>query len=212
MFIPKKSKIFDKLVELSTLVKETALVFRDMAHDWSRLEKGYELLKGLESRADKHVHSISDDIESYFILPLDKEDISELTESLDDLIDNLEQIANRMVIYGISESNDTLKTFSNLILEAVEQIHKCMLLIKQRKMASAEYLNSYRRVQDIESKGDHLHRNVLQELLGKSSFKTNEKDSISIIKWKEIYQTLEETLDRCEDISVILSRLRIKYT
>jgi len=211
MFIPKKSKIFDKLVDLSALVKETALLFGDIVHDWSRLEKGYEMMEELESRADKHVHSISDDIESHFILPLDKVDISELTESLDDLIDNMEQITNRLVIYSIPESNGALKKFSALILEAVDKIHQCVELIRGNKMASDDYSNAYKRIQEIESDADRLHRNVLRDLLGEGGSGIYGNDPIAIIKWKELYQTLEDTLDRCEDISVILSRLRIKY-
>ena len=70
-------------------------------------------------------------------------DIGELTQSLDDLIDNLEQITSRLVIYGIPESKRTLKKFSNLIVKAVEKIHQCIELIRRNKMTSDDYSNAY---------------------------------------------------------------------
>lgn len=211
MFIPRKSKTFDKLVKQSELVKETAKIFKDITHDWNKLIDGCAELEALENQADEQVHSISGDIDTFFILPLDKEDISELTESLDDVVDNLEQIANRIKIYRISQSNDALKKFSNLILQAAEQIHQGILLIREHKMASVDYATCYKKLQDLENEGDHLHRKVLGELFGEGPSDFNGKDPLSAIKWKEIFQTLEDTLDRCEDIAVMFSRLRTKY-
>lgn len=211
MFIPKKSKIFDKLVKQSELVKETAKIFRNITHDWDQLMDGCAELKALENRADGQVHSISGDIDKFFILPLDKEDISELTESLDDVIDNLEQVANRIKIYKISRSNGALERFSNLILQAAEQIHQGILLIRERKIGSVDYAICYKKLHDLENEGDQLHRKVLEELFDEGPSDFNVKDPLSVIKWKEIFQTLEDTLDRCEDIAVIFSRLRIKY-
>lgn len=211
MFIPRKSKIFDKLVKQSILVRESAKIFKKITHDWKLLIDGCRTLKELEKQADKHVHSINDDIDTYFILPFDKEDISELTESLDDVVDNLEQVANRIKIYRISKSTDAVKIFANIILEATEQIHQGILLIHERKMASAEYVSCLKNLHALENQGDQLHRKVLEKLMGEASSDFNGKDLLSIIKWKEIFQTLEDTLDRCEDIAVILSRLRIKY-
>ncbi len=211
MFIPKKSKIFDKLVTQSALVKEAARIFRNITHNWGQLMEGCAELEALENQADDQVHSISADIDTFFILPLDKEDISELTESLDDLVDNLEQVANRIKIYKISQSNDALKKFSNLILQAAKQIHQSVLLIRERKMASVDYAACYKKLQDLENEGDQLHRTVLEGLFGEGPSNFNGKDPLSVIKWKEIFQTLEDTLDRCEDIAVIFSRLRIKY-
>ncbi len=76
MFFPRKSKIFDELLKQSEIVKEVAHVFRDITRDWGQLEDGSSVLQSLERQADELVHSITDDIEKTFILPLDKEDIA----------------------------------------------------------------------------------------------------------------------------------------
>jgi hypothetical protein len=211
MFIPKKSRVFDKLVNLAALALKSAETFKAMVNAWDQLEQGCSSLKSLEKQADEQVRNISDDIESRFILPLDKEDMSELTVSLDDLVDNLEEIANRLALYKIPGSHHALRRFSDLILKAVEQVHHGIQLIKEQEMKSEEYARCCQTLRNLEDQGDQLHREVLGQLLGEGSSDFDAGNVLSVIKWKDVFQTLEDTLDRCEDISVIFSRLRIKY-
>jgi predicted phosphate transport protein (TIGR00153 family) len=212
MFFPRKSKIFDELLEQSAIVKEVAQVFRNITRDWEQLEDGSSALQTLEGQADKLVHSITDDIEKTFILPLDKEDIAVLTESLDDVVDNLEEAVNRLNIYKIFKSNDSLRDFSELIEQSAAYIHKGMSMIKEGKIASDDFASCGKMLHDLESQGDKLHRKVLEDLMGnRSPSFLNGNDYLSILKWKEIFQTLEDTLDKCDHIGKLFARLRIKY-
>ncbi len=212
MFFPRKSKIFDELLKQALIVKEVAHVFRDITRDWEQLEHGSSALQSLERQADELVHSITDDIEKTFILPLDKEDIAVLTESLDDVVDNLEEAVNRLSIYRISESNNALRDFSELIEHSAVYIHKGISMIKEGKIASEDFTSCGKMLRDLESQGDILHRKVLEGLMGNcSSSFANGNDYLSILKWKEIFQTLEDTLDKCDHIGKLFARLRIKY-
>jgi len=211
MFFPKRSKIFDKLTELSSVVKESARLFQQVAGDWARLKEGGVLLRELEHKADGLVHHISREIEATFILPIDKEDIKELTESLDDFVDNLEQTMNRLNIYSIPEGNRVLLEFAGLLVDAALQIEKGVLMMRERKLFSEEFASCYKKLHEIENHGDMLHRRVLENLMGEASTDFSGKNPLFIIKWKEIYQTLEDTLDVCEKIGQIFEKLRIKY-
>lgn len=212
MFLPQKSKIFDELLKQASIVKEVAEVFHNMTRDWGQLENGASTLQTLEREADKLVHRITDDIEKTFILPLDKEDIADLTESIDDVVDNLEEAVNRLNIYEISKGNDALEDFSELIKQAAVQIHKGMLMVKERKIASEDFASCGKMLRNLESQGDKLHRKVLEHLMaGRPSSLVNGNDCLSILKWKEIFQTLEDTLDKCDNIGKLFARLRIKY-
>lgn len=212
MFFPRKSKIFDELSKQSSILKEAARVFHNIMHDWGQLKNGSFALQTLERQADELVHSITDDIEKTFILPLDKEDIAELTESLDDVVDNLEEAVSRLNIYEISKGNNALKDFSELIKQSAVQIHKGILMIKERKIALEGFASCGKMLRDLESQGDKLHRKVLENLMNKrSSSFVNGDDYLSILKWKEIFQTLENTLDKCDNIGKLFARLRIKY-
>lgn len=208
-FLPKKSKIFDELVKQSSIIEQSAQVFDKIANNWKYLKKGCDELESLEKRGDECVHRITDEIEKSFVLPLDKEDVKELTDSLDDIIDNLEQTANRLTIYKMPGTENALKDFSGIIVQSVGQIHKNILLIQKHQIFSDDYAYIYKSLHDLENKGDSLHRRVLEKLMGK---KAGGAQVVFLgIKWKEIYQTLEDTLDRCEDIAIIFERLRIKY-
>ena len=211
MFLPKKSKIIERLVEQAAIIEEIAQVFQGIANDWGQLKNGCATLETLESKADEFVHAITDEIDKIFILPFDKEDIKELTDLLDDVADNIEQAANRLNIYKISESNQTMKDFSRIILQSVQQIQQGILMIKEHKMSSKDFVSCYQKLHDLENEGDKLHRKALENLLGEGSSGCNTPNPISILKLKEIFQTLEDALDKCEDIAIVLERLKIKY-
>ena len=142
MFFPHELKIFDELLKQSLIVKEAAQVFHNIARDWKELKNASSALQTLEGQADELVHRITDDIEKTFILPLDKEDIADLTESLDDVVDNLEEAVSRLNIYKISKGNDALGDFSELIKQAAVQIHEGILMneLPRSKLRGIAYL------------------------------------------------------------------------
>jgi predicted phosphate transport protein (TIGR00153 family) len=211
MFLPKKSKIIELLGQHALLVKEAAQILLTISHDWKTIKSSCEKIGELEHHADELVHLISDEIEKTFILPFDKDDLRNLVEQLDDIIDNIEEVVTLLNIYDITKGNAFITEFTSLLQQAAVLIHNNVLLINQQKLLSDEFVASYKNLHDLESKGDSLHRNILKELFsGKSStFKSD--DPLEIIKWKEIFQTLENTMDRCEDIGITFEKLKVKY-
>lgn len=210
MFLPKKSDIFDRLVKQSALVEETAGAFKEMTHRWNDRKNIASHLESLERNADEIVHAVTDAIEETFILPMDKEDIKELTESLDDVIDGIEQAANRIVTYEIPAESKELKDFSVLLLETAAYIHKGIILLQKHDYFSNEFAVCYKTLHEFENRGDVIHRKVVA-LLMKDRPEMMATDLLLAIKWKEIFQILEDTMDTCEDIAIIFERLRIKY-
>lgn len=221
MFLPKKSKIFDNLTEQSLLIEKAARMFQKISRDWNRLSSLSRTFEQLESQADNLVHLISSEALKTFILPLDKEDIGELTERLDDVIDGLEQTVNRLMIYKIQSNensipgaNDAIKRFADIMVQATSQIHQGILQIKDRRMHAGEFSECCQKLHALENQGDSLHRNILKNMMkamDKMSPDCRGSQIIALIKWKEIFQTLEDTLDVCEKIAIIFEKLRIKY-
>ncbi|MEM2929773.1 MAG: DUF47 family protein [Thermoproteota archaeon] len=211
MFIPRKTRIFEELVKQSSIILEAVETFQRMVEDWSQLEEGSAALEKMERASDELVHEITDEIESAFILPLDKEDIKRLTELLDDIMDNLEQVASRLNIYEIPSSNQALKDFSELVLQSTRRVHDGILMIKERKLTSQEFTSCIESLHELENRGDRLHRRILRDMMRGLSPEYDRGNPLSIIKWKEIFQTLEDTLDVCEDLAAFFGMLRIKY-
>lgn len=211
MFLTKGLKIFESLVEQISVVEKAALAFQKMTYDWKKLKKTTANLKALETKADKIVHTIVEELEKTFILPFDKEDLEELTERLDDVIDGIEEVGNRLHIYKIPKSNASLKDFSKIILKAVQQIQRGVSIIKQAKITSKDFVLCYKNLHHLENQGDKLHRKFLADLMNGDSVDLKKNSFLAVLKWKEIFQTLENTLDKCEDIAILFERIRIKY-
>ncbi|MCX7973727.1 MAG: DUF47 family protein [Candidatus Aminicenantes bacterium] len=211
MFLPKKSQVLIKLVEQSSVVEEGAKILKEAFNNLSELKHCCARLEILEFKGDEFVHEITEEIEKIFILPLDKEDIKEMTDRLDDILDEIEQLANRLYLYDITKGNESSIEFSDLILQAVKQIHKGLILVNEHKFHSDEFLECFENLHTLENQGDKLHRRVLKELMSEASANFNNETLLSLIKWKEIFQMLEDTLDICEDVAIIFGRLRIKY-
>ncbi len=210
MFLPKKSKIYESLAKQATMIEQAAAVFAALTRDWTLLPENASKLEALETEADQQVHVVNEEIQKFFILPMDKEDLKELSEGLDDIIDNLEQASNRLKIYQIPHSHPALEGFAKLIYEAAHEIHRSVLLIRDHKLKSPEFTAAFKNLHTLENEGDKLHRQVLELLMGKDS-PDFDSDPISVMKWKEIFQTLEDTLDICEDLAILLERLKVKY-
>ncbi|TSC88021.1 MAG: hypothetical protein G01um10147_252 [Microgenomates group bacterium Gr01-1014_7] len=208
MFLPRRTEIFSALIDQSLILKEAAKVFKEAVSDWKKLDASCFRLKQLEHEADNIVHTLTNEIEKTFMLSLDKEDIKDLAESVDDVMDEIEQVANRLKIYKVPKGNIQIKEFANLIVKMIDQLNEGMRLLKRNKLSSREFATCCLAIHEIESAGDDLHRQVLSEMIGKRSLN---KDILSMIIWKEIFQSLEDTLDKCEDIAIIFDRLKLKY-
>ncbi|MBN1941251.1 MAG: DUF47 domain-containing protein [Candidatus Diapherotrites archaeon] len=211
MFIPKKSRIFDVLLEHANVVEKASKTLFEIANDWSKLQRLCKTLKELESEGDRLVHEASKEIERAFIMPFDKEDVKAFSDSLDDILDNLEQAGNRLSFFELPETRQGFKDFAGLAVEAANNIKKGVLLLKEQKLDSEELDACYKRLHSIENQGDALHRQVLKLLMNPKGKKINSAEVLFIMKWKEIFQTMEDTLDKCEDIAATFDRLRIKY-
>lgn len=210
MFLPKKSDIFRRLLKQSALVEETARVFKELTQNWSDRKLLAEKLSALEQEADEHVHAVTDALEETFILPLDKEDLKELTESLDDIVDGIEQAANRIYIYEVPHESNELKEFAVVLLETAAYIHTGVAMLANHEFVSPDFPKCYKTIHEFENRGDAIHRSVVATLMKERSGMTA-ANLLLTFKWKEIFQILEDTLDTCEDIATIFERLRIKY-
>ncbi|MFC1585315.1 DUF47 domain-containing protein [Fibrobacterota bacterium] len=212
MFLPKKSKVLEMISAHASIVHNAAQLFQITVSDSGELEAGCHAMKKLENQADRMVQKITDEIERVFILPFDKEDVREITELIDDVIDNMEQTVNRIKIYKINTANECMGSLSKLLLEAVKQIRSNINLIEDSKIKSDEFAAGNRKIHELESRGDEVHRKILEDLFNNEIPGLNGNDPISIIKWKEIFQLIEDTFDICEDVAVVLERLRVKYS
>jgi uncharacterized protein len=173
----------------------------------SGLEDGYDGvcriqgdISNIEDEGDKVVHEIFNRLRSTFITPFDPEDIQALATSLDDVLDGIDDVTFRIVAYR-------LKPVPSAVLTLAEKVASCCTLLADALVAlhnKKPVVNLCIEINRLENEADKLERNLLAELF------SNEKDAIALIRQKEIYELLEATTDRCEDVADVIQNVAVK--
>jgi predicted phosphate transport protein (TIGR00153 family) len=201
--IPQDKVFFDLLEEESKVVVLGAHQLEDAVENFDRLEERRRELKETEHRADEIVHHIYDKVNRTFITPIDQQDIVELASLYDDVLDFVYATMNRMVLYEVKGSTGPMRELAKLVTRSVDEIHQAFL--SMRKIDEKEIEERCREVDRLENEADALLNDSVAAL-----FKGN--DAIYILKMKEVYEHLEATTDKCEDVSFKLRDIVLKHT
>lgn len=202
-FIPQEVKFFDMFDQLSEKISVAAATFKELAEQGKFDDEGIQRMRTLEHECDSITHDVIDKLNRTFITPFDREDIHSLAHELDNVVDILYSIAKRMRIYNLKTINQDLVQFSELIVQSVRALGQATTGLRDHKNPKA-INDAFIEVNQIENQGDHLRDAIIQKL-----FK-NTKDPIKIIKWKEIFEGVEEVLDVCEDIANLMESILVK--
>ena len=147
------------------------------------------------------MHEIARDIAKSFVTPIDREDIHALSANLDDILDFIQASAVCMVTYQVEKPTTAAFRLAEIIKESTEVMYEAV----ERFIALTDVSDLRRRIKDLEHEADNVDQSAVADL-----FK-NEKDAIEIIKWKEIYSSLENVTDKCKDVMDVLESIVLKY-
>jgi predicted phosphate transport protein (TIGR00153 family) len=205
-FMPKEERFHELLERATKNLVLAAKVFSEVAHA-TRLEdrkvKGVQL-KALEREGDGITRQIFEALNTTFITPFDREDIRSLASDLDDIVDHLESVAKYLVLFELAEAPEPLRRFAEILTSMAEEIDKIRVLIWD--MGNLNRIQeSMVRISELENEGDSLYFTVISELFRKGCM-----ESIEILKWKEVYEGLEEACDRCKDFTHVVGNVVIK--
>ena len=200
---PKEDKFYKMFIEASQNVEEGAKVLRESLNSLSNIELNVSKIEELEHNGDRLVNVMVKELNDSFITPFDREDIYLLIKRLDDILDLINSTIHRFVMFNVTKSTEPAKYLADMIIKCTKLISELMdelHLIGGKNSINQKILT----INQIESEVDRLFRNTVGDLF------RNEKDPIEIIKWKEIYQILENTIDKCEKIANIVEGVVIK--
>lgn len=203
--LPKEKKFFLMLRDQASNVVDGANEFKNLIDNYNSLSdvKRKELvkkIKEIESKGDNIVHNIIGSLDKTFITPIDKEDIHRLSMLLDDVIDFIYATSIRLTIFKISRINDHIRKLSDIILETVKKIELGVIGVSKLKSMNRFYID----IHTLENKADDIYHEALGDLF-------NKKNPIEIIKYREIYEYLENITDRCEDIANVIESIVVKH-
>lgn len=187
--------------QASNLVK-AANILAESISDYSTLNDKNAVLKDLEHQGDQITHELFTIIDKTFVTPLDKEDISELTSTIDQVLDATYGTSDRMILFKIQKTSSHMQELANLLLKACNEIYTA---VKGLPKAKREDLIRYSKaISQCEHEGDNIYRIAIADL-----FETD--NAIEIIKSKEVYETLESALDRSRDVADVIEDIALKY-
>ena len=199
--IPREEKFFDLFVEDASNVLAGARMLQEFFSSYDQRERLASQLRDVERRGDGLSHDIGQRLESTFVTPFDREDIHQLISRLDDVLDFIEEVADTCILYKIEEPTPTAVEQADVIVRQCEELVRALEKLKGFKNVSPHWIEIHR----LENEGDRISRRAIADLFADG------KDPVEIIKWKDVYALLEETIDACEDTANVIERIVVKH-
>lgn len=203
--MPREEKFFDMFDEAAVILSRASGKFLDMVTEFDRLAARSNEIKLEEHACDEVVERIIKALDRSFITPFDREDIHTLATSLDDILDNMEETAHRFVVFRIDRPTPEAKALAKIIQECCLHLEHALRSCRSLNHAKA-IQNHLKEIGRLENEADKIYRDTDSALFA------NPPDIMLLIKWRELYGWLEETVDACKDVSQVISEIVIKGT
>jgi hypothetical protein len=206
---PKDGVFYQLFEKQAEKLNEAGFLLKQILDDPQRLEPASVRFKELEKEADDLGHEVMDNLRHNFITPLEGEDIDLLRQNMDNIIDHLEKAVNRMVIYKIPQPFvQAINDYSEVIQDAIKEIYLGIKEIKNVRKYNDQLHERCKKLNDLENAGDEINRTALNTLMNAPQVSCEKV--IEIIKLKEIFETLENAIDCCEDVGNMFETIMIK--
>ncbi len=202
-FLPAETKFYEWFEKSAGNLLDAAEALQDLLDNYVQVEAKVAHITELEHRGDFIVHEVTHLLMHTLIIPLDSEDIERLISAMDDAMDKIEATAVRMVIFRVEKPTERARQLGQLIRSGAKELHMAMPNLREKKhfRLVTEHIKE---INTIENNGDRVLREALVEIV------SNKDDLFNLIRWKEIYEMLEEVTDRMEDVADVLLRVVIK--
>jgi hypothetical protein len=202
--LPRDEKFFDMFSAVAAITVESAALLQELLRaDAPRRTAIVDQIKRLEHEADQVTHEVVTRLDRVFITPLDREDIHLLASRLDDVIDLIDGTARRLQMFRAGKAPEGAVLIADVIGRAATQLQVGVRALEKNKGGTV--LEACVQVKRLEEEGDSLYHEWLGRLF------EGDPDPLNVIKWKEIYDNLEKTLDDIEDAANVLESISIKH-
>ncbi|MBI4285952.1 MAG: DUF47 domain-containing protein [Chloroflexi bacterium] len=200
--MPKEHRFFDLFERGAHNMVEAAQHLKDLVDNWENAEAKVDEITEIEHQGDSITHEIIAQLNRTFVTPFDREDISLLAHSVDDVTDFIQAAADAMLVYKIGCPGQRAKELADTIVLATVAVEKAMSHLRNQAQFK-QMLTECVEINRLENVADRVYRAALGELFDGT-------DIASIIKWREIYEHMESATDRCEDVANVLEGVALK--
>lgn len=205
-FGKKDYDLFNLFAATATIVLQASAIVKEIVNSYEQMDEKMKKLMQLEENGDQILEQLLGKLNQSFILPFDREDAYGLAQELDSILDYLAGIVDRIVLYKAVQPNPVVSKLAEVLHLAIADMEKAFKLLVDFEHRRKDIMLLCDQITEYERKGDSLYRKAMADLF------QGQYDAMTIIKWKEIYEHIETTLDRCEDVAILLRGICIKYS
>ena len=202
--IPRNVRFYDLFADLSQLLVRNSEATCDLLERFEDVAAKAKHISDLETEADNVTHSIYTLMNQTFLTPIDREDIAALAQRMDDVVDNMEATSTVLSRYHVTSVTPTAQAIGRIVRLQCMEIAKAIEVLRADRQLS-DILVHAREINRLENEGDELFVSAMSDLVDGTT------PAIEVIKWREIYNELENALDACENVSHVLEAIVLKH-
>jgi uncharacterized protein len=199
--LPREEKYFDLFNRVAQQLNTCAQLQQKLFDDFDNRVEYANQIKQIEHICDELTHDIVKRLNQTFITPIDREDIHALATGLDDVVDAIEYTARRVVLYHLEAPTEHARKMSDVLVRLALKLEDAVNALEND---GQRVLQDCAAIHTLEEEGDTYHHDAVDKLF------TQERDPITILKTKEIYEKMERTIDKCEDVANVLEAIVLK--
>ncbi len=201
--LPREDEYFTLFSQMTAKMQEASNALVELTQgDSANFESIAKKIKDAEHGCDSITHEITTKLNKSFITPFDREDIFMLSVALDDVVDYIDAGARAILMYDIKEMSDHAKHLAKVLQSLTIEINSAVSMLKKPKNLNQHIVEIHR----LENEADDVYFRAIGELFH------NATDALTVIKWKELYEILENGTDRCESVANIIESIMLKHT
>jgi predicted phosphate transport protein (TIGR00153 family) len=204
-FIPRDMEFYDLFEEETKNLVVAAEKLIDFFENYENVEEKAKELKDLEHRGDIITHEIIARVHRSFVTPIDREDITLLAHSLDDVMDFMEAAGRTAWLYHIAQPTERARELARIVVKMAKKLNEVVPRLRRHDQFTW-ILKQCVDINTLENEADEVHHAALAEL-----FEVCSSDTCEVIKWREIYDHLESATDRGEDVANVLEGIVLKH-
>jgi len=200
--LPKDEKYFERFTELAIRIDEAAKILSRFFEGQATVAAVADQVKRLEHECDEISHEILRGIDRTFITPIDREDIHQLAVRLDDVIDLIDGTVRRLSLFKIAAPTSLSRALSKLVVQTTGELVEAVSRLRKQKGVMERCI----RIKQLENEADVVYHDAIASLFAE------ELPAIEVIKWKDVYDTMERTVDSCVVVAHVLESVVLKHS
>ncbi len=204
--LPRENSFFFLLHQSAMNISQVARRMEDLLNDFDNVAAKVQEIKDLEDFGDRIIHDITRSLHRTFVTPIDREDILSLAGSLDDVVDAIDEAAQYILEYQIEEPTECSRLLAVAIVACADELEKAVSLLSTRGSKLKDIIPMVVEINRLENEADQIASR------GRSELFNDDFDLKQILKWRDIYDDLEQATDRAEDAADVLEGIVLKHS